>query len=59
MLACLVGAAALGALLVARSRVHPEPVLALDLLRAPTFSLASLATFLFVTTLVETKLISL
>ena len=34
-------------MLVARSRRHLEPVLALDLLRSPTFSLASLATFLF------------
>jgi EmrB/QacA subfamily drug resistance transporter len=45
--ACLAGAVVLGGMLVARSRRHLEPVLALDLLRSPTFSLASLATFLF------------
>jgi EmrB/QacA subfamily drug resistance transporter len=47
VLAALAGAVVLGALLVARSRTHAAPVLALDLLRSPSFSLASLATFLF------------
>ena len=47
VLGSLAAAVVLGALLVARSRRHLEPVLALDLLRSPTFSLASLATFLF------------
>jgi EmrB/QacA subfamily drug resistance transporter len=47
VLVSLAGAVVAGALLVARSRRHLEPVLALDLLRSPTFSLASLATFLF------------
>jgi hypothetical protein len=47
VLGCLAGAVVAGAMLVARSRRHLEPVLALDLLRSPTFSLASLATFVF------------
>ena len=47
VLGCLAGAVVTGAMLVARSRRHLEPVLALDLLRSPTFSLASLATFVF------------
>ena len=47
VLVCLAGAVVLGGMLVARSRRHLEPVLALDLLRSPVFSLASLATFLF------------
>ena len=47
ILVCLAAAVGFGAMLVARSRRHLEPVLALDLLRSPTFSLASLATFLF------------
>jgi EmrB/QacA subfamily drug resistance transporter len=47
VLASLAAAVVLGALLVHRSRTHAAPVLALDLLRSPSFSLASLATFLF------------
>jgi EmrB/QacA subfamily drug resistance transporter len=47
VVAALAGAVVLGALLVRRSARHPAPVLALDILRSPSFSLAGLATLLF------------
>jgi EmrB/QacA subfamily drug resistance transporter len=43
----LAGSVVLGAALVARSSRHAAPVLPLDLLRSPRFSVASLATLLF------------
>jgi EmrB/QacA subfamily drug resistance transporter len=46
-IACLVGAAALGALFVLRSAHHPAPVLELSILRVRAFALSSLSAALF------------
>jgi EmrB/QacA subfamily drug resistance transporter len=47
VIACLAGAAALGALFVLRSAHHPAPVLELSILRVRAFALSSLSAALF------------